>query len=328
MQEKLLDVSNLSTDFHTDDGIVHAVSNLSFHVFKGESVCIVGESGCGKSVTSMSIMRLLAPHSAKITGEINFEGRDLLKLNKDEIRAIRGNEIAMIFQEPMTAFSPLYTIGNQMSEIILIHHPEATKKTAKEKVIEMMKLVGIANPEIRFDQYPHEFSGGMLQRALIAMMLSNDPDLLIADEPTTALDVTIQAQILDLMKRLQSELGMSILFITHALGSVATMCPRVAVMYLGEIVELGSVRQIFHNPKHPYTENLLRSLPRIDSDREEKLYAIKGVVPVPVDLPEACGFHERCEQCMGGICDKRFPPVIEVEPGHFVKCALYGKSEG
>ena len=327
----LLKAEDLRVNIRTDGAVLNAVRGIDLELKSCETLGLVGESGCGKSVTSKEVIGI-NPSNCSSTGSILFKRKDgtvldLLGLERDGAlyRAIRGNEIAMIFQEPMTAFSPLYTIGSQMSEIILIHHPEATKQSAREKVIEMMKLVGIANPEIRFNQYPHEFSGGMLQRALIAMMLSNEPDLLIADEPTTALDVTIQAQILELMKRLQAKLGMSILFITHDLGIVSSMCQRVAVMYLGEIVELGSVRQIFHNPQHPYTRNLLRSLPRIDSSRDEKLYAIKGVVPVPVDLPEACGFHDRCEQCMKGICDKRFPPVIEIEPGHFVKCALHGK---
>ena len=228
----------------------------------------------------------------------------------------------MIFQEPMTAFSPLYTVGNQLSYISLIHEPGTTKQQARERVLEMLKKVGIANPEKRIDQYPHEFSGGMLQRALIAMMLCCDPTLLIADEPTTALDVTIQAQILELMKSLQKEFGMSILFITHDLGTVASMCDRVAVMYLGQIVETGSVRQIFHNAQHPYTRGLLKSLPKMNQNRDERLYAIRGVVPVPVGLKPSCGFHERCEECMAGKCDSMNVEPVEVEPGHFVRCLL------
>ncbi|MBR6089565.1 MAG: ABC transporter ATP-binding protein, partial [Anaerolineaceae bacterium] len=232
----------------------------------------------------------------------------------------RGAEISMIFQEPMTAFSPLYTIGNQLSEIILLHDPKATKESARKRVLEMLTKVGIANPEKRIDQYPHEFSGGMLQRALIAMMLCCDPDLLIADEPTTALDVTIQAQILELMRHLQKEFGMSILFITHDLGTVANMCDNVAVMYLGEIVEYGTVRQIFHNPQHPYTKGLLRSLPKMDQAREEKLFIIEGVVPLPVGLQPGCGFHDRCKEFISGRCDCRNIPEYSTEPGHMVRC--------
>ena len=228
----------------------------------------------------------------------------------------------MIFQEPMTAFSPLYTIGNQLGEIVRIHQPETSKNGARERVLEMLKKVGIANPEKRIDQYPHEFSGGMLQRALIAMMLCCNPDLLIADEPTTALDVTIQAQILELMRSLQKEFGMSILFITHDLGTVANMCDNVAVMYLGQIVEYGTVRQIFHDPRHPYTKGLLRSLPKMDQDRGDKLFVIDGVVPLPVDLPPSCGFHDRCPSRIEGVCACRDIAEYEAEPGHMVRCAL------
>ncbi len=330
----LLKATDLRVNIRIEGAVLNAVRGIDLELRNGETLGLVGESGCGKSVTSKEIVGI-NPSNCSSAGEILFRRKDgtvsnLLALDKDgaAYRAIRGSEIAMIFQEPMTAFSPLYTIGNQMSEIILIHHPEATKKGAREKVVQMMKLVGIANAESRFDQYPHEFSGGMLQRALIAMMLCNDPKLLIADEPTTALDVTIQAQILELMKKLQKEFGMSILFITHDLGIVASMCDRVAVMYLGEIVETGSTRQIFHNPQHPYTKNLLRSLPSLDQNRNERLYAIKGVVPVPIGLPEACGFHERCERCIRGVCDRRAAPAVEVEPEHFVKCALYEKVGG
>ena len=228
----------------------------------------------------------------------------------------------MIFQEPMTAFSPLYTIGNQLGEIVRIHQPETSKNGTRERVLEMLKKVGIANPEKRIDQYPHEFSGGMLQRALIAMMLCCNPDLLIADEPTTALDVTIQAQILELMRSLQKEFGMSILFITHDLGTVANMCDNVAVMYLGQIVEYGTVRQIFHDPRHPYTKGLLRSLPKMDQDRGDKLFVIDGVVPLPVDLPPSCGFHDRCPSRIEGVCGCRDIAEYEAEPGHMVRCAL------
>lgn len=324
----LLEVRDLCVDIKMEEDILNAVRGVSFVLRRGETLGLVGESGCGKSVTSKEILGI-NPANCSSSGQVLFRTKtgkqlNLLELEKDgaTYRAIRGAEIAMIFQEPMTAFSPLYTVGNQLMEILLIHEAGITKKQARERVLEMMKKVGIANAEKRIDQYPHEFSGGMLQRALIAMMLCCGPTLLIADEPTTALDVTIQAQILELMKQLQKEFGMSILFITHDLGTVAGMCDRVAVMYLGQIVETGSVRQIFHNAQHPYTRNLLRSLPKMDQDREERLYAIRGVVPVPVGLKPSCGFHERCEECVAGVCDSRNVDLVEVGPGHLVRCVL------
>ena len=327
-QEHILEVRDLQVRISVDDYELHAVRGVNFALKKGETLGLVGESGCGKSVTSKEILGI-NPDNCHSEGQILYRtksGRvlNLLELDRDgtTYRAIRGAEISMIFQEPMTAFSPLYTIGNQLAEIILLHDPKATRASARERVLEMLRKVGIANPEKRIDQYPHEFSGGMLQRALIAMMLCCDPDLLIADEPTTALDVTIQAQILELMRSLQKEFGMSILFITHDLGTVANMCDNVAVMYLGEIVEYGTVRQIFHNPQHPYTKGLLRSLPRMDQDREDKLYIINGVVPLPVDLKPCCGFHDRCEECIEGVCPVQNIPEFEIEPGHMVRCAL------
>ena len=324
----LLEVRDLNVNIKVEEDTLNAVRGVNFVLRKGETLGLVGESGCGKSVTSKEIVGI-NPGNCSSTGEVLFRTKtgkvfNLLKLEKDgnTYRALRGTEIAMIFQEPMTAFSPLYTVGNQLAEIILIHEPGTTKAQARARVLEMLKKVGIANPEKRIDQYPHEFSGGMLQRALIAMMLCCDPTMLIADEPTTALDVTIQAQILELMKSLQKEFGMSILFITHDLGTVASMCDRVAVMYLGQIVETGSVRQIFHNAQHPYTRSLLRSLPKMNQNREERLFAIKGVVPVPVGLKPSCGFHERCEECVAGKCDSRNVDLVEVEDGHFVRCVL------
>ena len=329
--ENILEVSDLHVHIAVDDYLLHAVRGVNFSIKKGETLGLVGESGCGKSVTSKEIMGI-NPDNCKSDGKILFRTKEgpvlnLLDLDRDgeRYREIRGSEISMIFQEPMTSFSPLYTIGNQLSEIITLHDPSATKESAKKRVIEMLTKVGIANPEKRFNQYPHEFSGGMLQRALIAMMLCCDPDLLIADEPTTALDVTIQAQILDLMRSLQDEFGMSILFITHDLGIVANMCDKVAVMYLGEIVEFGTVKQIFNNPMHPYTKGLLRSLPKIDQDREEKLFIIDGVVPLPVDMGPCCGFHDRCKECVQGICADQNIPEFEVEPGHMVRCILMDK---
>ena len=332
-QEHILEVKDLHVHISVDEYDLHAVRGVNFSLKKGETLGLVGESGCGKSVTSKEVLGI-NPSNCKGSGQILYRTKsgkvlNLLELDRDgtTYRAIRGSEISMIFQEPMTAFSPLYTIGNQLAEIILLHDPKATKASARARVLEMLKKVGIANPEKRIDQYPHEFSGGMLQRALIAMMLSCNPDLLIADEPTTALDVTIQAQILELMRSLQKEFGMSILFITHDLGTVANMCDNVAVMYLGEIVEYGSVHQIFHNPQHPYTKGLLRSLPKMNQSREKKLYIIDGVVPLPVDLPPCCGFYDRCEQCIEGVCPKQMIPEFTVEPGHMVRCMLMEQGE-
>ena len=326
--EHILEVKDLHVHIAVDDYDLHAVRGVSFSLKKGETLGLVGESGCGKSVTSKEILGI-NPNNCTGSGQILYRTKagkvlNLLELSRDgeTYRAIRGSEISMIFQEPMTAFSPLYTIGNQLAEIVLLHDPKATKASARAHVLEMLKKVGIANPEKRIDQYPHEFSGGMLQRALIAMMLCCNPDILIADEPTTALDVTIQAQILELMHSLQKEFGMSILFITHDLGTVANMCDHVAVMYLGEIIEFGTVHQIFHNPQHPYTRGLLRSLPKMNQSREKKLYIIDGVVPLPVELPPCCGFHDRCEACMDDVCPKRDIPEFTVEPGHMVRCML------
>lgn len=331
--EHILEVKDLHVHITVDDYELHAVRGVNFTLKKGETLGLVGESGCGKSVTSKEILGI-NPDNCRSDGQILYRTKsgkvlNLLELDRDgtTYRAIRGAEISMIFQEPMTAFSPLYTIGNQLSEIILLHDPKATKASARQRVLEMLTKVGIANPEKRIDQYPHEFSGGMLQRALIAMMLCCDPDLLIADEPTTALDVTIQAQILELMRSLQKEFGMSILFITHDLGTVANMCDNVAVMYLGEIVEFGTVRQIFHSPQHPYTKGLLRSLPKMNQNREKKLYIINGVVPLPVGLKPGCGFHDRCEECTPNLCTGRDIPQYETEPGHMVRCVKAAKQE-
>lgn len=328
----LLKIEDLHVRIKMEGDLLHAVRGVSLTLKKGETLGLVGESGCGKSVTSKEIVGI-NPDNCTSEGKILFRAKsgrvlNLLELEKDgeTYRAIRGTEIAMIFQEPMTAFSPLYTIGNQLTEIIHVHEPKTSKAESKRRVLEMLKKVGIANPERRFDQFPHEFSGGMLQRALIAMMLCCSPDLLIADEPTTALDVTIQAQILELMRSLQREYEMSILFITHDLGTVANMCDRVAVMYLGEIVETGSVQQIFHNAQHPYTKGLLQSLPKLNQSRDEKLFVIDGMVPVPINLPEACGFADRCLLRREGICDCRIKSK-EVEDGHFVRCVLAGEEQ-
>lgn len=329
----ILEVHDLHVDIKVDDYVLNAVRGVSFQMKKGETLGLVGESGCGKSVTSKEVMGI-NPNNCTGRGQILYRTKsgkvlNLLELEKDGAvyRGLRGAEIAMIFQEPMTAFSPLYTIGNQLTEIIRLHEPDTSKEAARKRILEMLKKVGIANPEKRIDQYPHEFSGGMLQRALIAMMLCCNPDFLVADEPTTALDVTIQAQILELMKSLQKEFGMSILFITHDLGTVANMCDKVAVMYLGQIVEYGTVHQIFHNPQHPYTKGLLRSLPKMDQNREDKLYVIDGVVPLPVNMPPSCGFQDRCTRRIDGVCDCRDIAEYIVEPGHMVRCALMEREE-
>lgn len=330
-ENNILEVHDLYVDIKVDDYVLNAVRGVSFSMEKGETLGLVGESGCGKSVTSKQILGI-NPDNCSARGQILYRTKsgkvlNLLDLDKDGTvyRGIRGAEIAMIFQEPMTAFSPLYTIGNQLMEIIRLHEADVSKESARSRVLEMLKKVGIANPEKRIDQYPHEFSGGMLQRALIAMMLCCNPDFLIADEPTTALDVTIQAQILELMKSLQKEFGMSILFITHDLGTVAAICDKVVVMYLGEIVEYGTVHQIFHNPLHPYTKGLLRSLPKMDQNREDKLFVIDGVVPLPVNLPPSCGFQDRCMHQIDGVCNCRNIAEYTAEPGHMVRCALMGQ---
>lgn len=323
-----LEVNNLKVDITTDDGILNVVRGINLAINKGSTLGLVGESGCGKSITSKAILGI-NPKNCKSSGEILFHKEDkkldILKLKHGgkEIRAIRGSEISMIFQEPMTAFSPMYTIGNQIMENALLHITK-NKKEAKKLTIETMNLVGIANSEKRFSQYPHEFSGGMLQRALIAMALICKPSILIADEPTTALDVTIQAQILELMQKLQKELGMAILFITHDLGTVASMCEEVAVMYLGQIVEFANVNDIFYNPKHPYTKGLLSSIPKLGS-KGQRLTSIDGVVPVPYKLPPGCGFYDRCPNRIDGLCNKDDIPNFDLGNKYYVKCMLYGK---
>lgn len=324
--ENILEVCGLKVDIKMDDHILNAVRGVDFTMGKGQALGLVGESGCGKSVTSKAVMGI-NPDNCSASGEILYRTKsgkvvNLLELEHDgaAYRAIRGAEIAMIFQEPMTSFSSLYTIGNQLSEIILLHEPGATKASARARVLEMLQKVGIANPEKRIDQYPHEFSGGMLQRALIAMMLCCDPNLLIADEPTTALDVTIQAQILELMKALQKEFGMSILFITHDLGTVARMCDRVAVMYLGRIVESATALEIFKNPQHPYTRGLIGSVHKIGTKGQEKLFSIEGTVPLALNLPAGCGFYERCSQRIEGVCNRYDPTLVQTGQDHQAAC--------
>ena len=325
VKEDLVKIKNLRTYFHTEDGLVKAVDGVSFKIKKGETIGIVGESGCGKSITAMSIMGLIQGPSGKIEeGEIIFEGNDLIKYSEDELREVRGNDISVIFQEPMTALNPVYTAGEQIAEAIRLHQG-MNKIDAKARAIEMLKLVGIPRADEIADAYPHELSGGMRQRVMIAMAISCEPKLLIADEPTTALDVTIQAQILDLMRDLKNKLNSSIMLITHDLGVVAEMCEYVVVMYAGKIVEEGSVIEIFKNTKHPYTVGLLNSKPMINEIKEE-LYQIPGQVPNPLKMPKGCYFHPRCDKAIDK-CKTNQPLLMEIEKGHKCACWLFGKEE-
>ncbi|KOF55992.1 MULTISPECIES: ABC transporter ATP-binding protein [Clostridium] len=321
MAKELLEVKSLNTYFYTQAGVVKAVNDVSFKINEGETVCIVGESGCGKSVTSMSILKLIpSPPGKIVSGEILFKGKDLLSLSEDELRKVRGNEISVIFQEPMTSLNPVFTIGYQISESLMLHK-NLSEAEAKKASIEALKLVGIPRAESIFESYPHELSGGMRQRAMIAMAISCDPELLIADEPTTALDVTIQAQILDLMRDLKKKINTSIMLITHDLGVVAEMADYVVVMYAGKIVEEAPVRELFKNPLHPYTIGLLKSKPSIN-DEVDRLYSIPGQVPNPVGMPENCYFCERCEKAKD-ICSKKQPHLVQVNDVHKVACWLY-----
>lgn len=324
MPEPLLSVEDLGVGFHTREGFGLAVDGVSFHLFPNETLGIVGESGCGKSVTALSILRLVQEPPAKITsGRILFEGRDLLKIPAEELRKIRGDRIAMIFQEPMTALNPVFTIGDQIGESFRIHRG-ASKAAARESAIDMLRQVGIPGPEIRVDEYPHQLSGGMRQRAMIAMAMALSPAVLIADEPTTALDVTIQAQILELMEEMKRKTGASVILITHDLGLVAQHAQRVAVMYGGRIVETCSVAQIFGNPRHPYTAGLMEAIPAIRDEElapGARLREIEGIVPPLYDMPAGCAFHPRCPKAFGP-CDKEKPPLAEIAPGHWCACHL------
>lgn len=324
----LLQVKNLKVYFYLEEGILKAVDDVSFDIGRKKVLGIVGESGCGKSVTAQSILRIVPHPGRTVGGEIllhqNGNLVDLARLDPSgrDIRAIRGKEITMIFQEPMTSLSPIHTIGNQIMEAVLLHR-DVSQSEARELTLEMLYKVGISNPHQRIDEYSYQLSGGIRQRAMIAMALSCNPSLLIADEPTTALDVTVQAQILELMKELQREFGMSIIYITHNLGVIAEISDEVLVMYLGKVVEHANADEIFHNPLHPYTIGLLKSIPKVGKKARTRLEAIKGTVPLPLDLPRGCRFYQRCREAKEGICDVDNPPLIEVTKGHRVSCFLY-----
>ncbi|WP_301170732.1 ABC transporter ATP-binding protein [Brevibacillus nitrificans] len=319
--ERILDVKDLHVSFHTYAGEVKAVRGVNFHVNRGEAVAIVGESGCGKSVTAQTLMKLIPMPPGDIKkGEILFNGEDIVKKSNKEMESIRGKDIGMIFQDPMTSLNPTMTIGSQITEG-LIKHQNMTRTAARDRAIELLTMVGIPQPEKRIEQYPHEFSGGMRQRAMIAIALACSPKLLIADEPTTALDVTIQAQILDLMKDLQKKTGTSIILITHDLGVVAEMCDRVIVMYAGKVIETGTVDDIFYNPQHPYTKGLLRSVPRLDLNRDEPLTPIFGTPPDLLRPPVGCGFTARCESAMR-VCQEIDPDLTEVSTSQRAACWL------
>lgn len=313
----LLEVNNLKTFFFTDEGLIKAVAGIDFHIDAGETLALVGESGCGKSMTALSLLRLVPDPGRIVEGGIHFEGKDLLHMPVEEIRRVRGNRISMIFQEPMTSLNPVFRIGDQIAEVLLLHKGRNRRK-ALETAAELMHQVGIPAPGERLKDFPHQLSGGMRQRVMIAMALACNPKLLIADEPTTALDVTIQAQILDLLTRLKSERGMATLMITHDLGIVARTADRVAIMYAGLIFEMAPVSELFSNPVHPYTRGLLACIPRV-GEKRKRLQPINGTVPVPGKLPDGCSFLERCPRAFAP-CDGEMPPLKEIGPGHLVRC--------
>lgn len=327
----VIEVRNLRTYFNVEEGTLKAVDGVDFNIPARTTVGIIGESGSGKSITAKSILRIVPPPGEITAGEIILYGRnqagvglDLAQLDPrgEEIRDVRGGEISMIFQEPMTSLSPVHTIGSQIMEAILLHRTK-NKREAKEIAIDMLNKVEISNPTQRFNEYPHQLSGGMRQRAMIAMALSCNPLLLIADEPTTALDVTVQAQILELMKHLQEEFGMAIMYITHNLGVIAEIADEVNVMYLGRVVERATAKELFKNPLHPYTRRLLKSIPRLERKSRNRLDAIEGNVPVPLNPPRQCGFCSRCSEAMEGICNMTVPSLVDMGGGHFVRCFLH-----
>ena len=339
-ENNIVEIDSLQTCFFTDNGTVKSVNGVSFNIPKNKVIGVVGESGCGKSVTSLSIMQLVqAPQGQVVGGQIRFNsdslGRDengkklaynIAKMPTNEMYNIRGKDITMIFQEPMTSLNPVFTIGYQLDEVVFVHYPERTKEQAKKHSIEMLKTVGISMPERVYNSYPHELSGGMRQRVMIAMALAGEPKLIIADEPTTALDVTIQAQILELLKNIQKKTECSIMLITHDLGVIAEMADEVVVMYAGRVIEKGTVREIFHNPKHPYTIGLQKSKPLIASDADEPLYSIPGQVPNPINMPNTCFFKGRCEKCIKK-CNGEYPHEVKISDTHVVSCYLYDKED-
>lgn len=332
----VIEIENLETNFFTDNGTVKSVNGVSFSIPKSKIIGVVGESGCGKSVTSLSIMQLVqAPQGQIVGGSIRFNtdekdadgdniSYDIAKMPMKDMYKIRGKDITMIFQEPMTSLNPVFTIGYQLDEVMFIHYPETTKEQAKAHSIEMLNQVGISMPERVYNSYPHELSGGMRQRVMIAMALAGNPKLIIADEPTTALDVTIQAQILELLKDIQKRSGCSIMLITHDLGVIAEMADEVVVMYAGRVIEKGTVREVFHNPLHPYTIGLQKSKPLINSNTNEPLYSIPGQVPNPINMPDTCFFRGRCNKCIKK-CSGKYPSEVYVSDTHMVACYLYDK---
>ncbi len=323
MTEHLLEIKGLKTHFSTDDGMVHAVDGVDLYIDRGETLGVVGESGCGKSVTAMTVMKLLAMPPARIVaGQVLWQGRDLIPMSAVQMETIRAKEIAMVFQEPMTSLNPVYTVGEQVAEVVRVHE-DISRRAALERAADMLQLVKISNPQRRIHDYPHQFSGGMRQRVMIAMALACNPKLLIADEPTTALDVTIQAQILDLLGELKSRLGMSVMLITHAMGVVAETAQRVVVMYAGKVIEEAPVRELFASPRHPYTQGLIRSIPRIDlaATRKVRLEAIGGTVPRLINPAPGCRFAPRCKFAQAS-CVSETPSLREVAPGHKVACVL------
>lgn len=337
----IIEIDNLHTNFFTDNGTVQSVNGVSFNIPKNKIVGVVGESGCGKSVTSLSIMQLVqSPQGQIVDGQIRFNSDDLgcdengnklaydiAKMPTHQMFNIRGKDITMIFQEPMTSLNPVFTIGYQLDEVMYVHFPEMSKEDVKKHSLEMLNQVGISMPERVYKSYPHELSGGMRQRVMIAMALAGNPKLIIADEPTTALDVTIQAQILELLKTIQNRTGCAIMLITHDLGVIAEMADEVVVMYAGKVIEKGTVREIFNNPMHPYTIGLQASKPLITSDSNKPLYSIPGQVPNPINLPDTCYFKGRCNKCMGK-CNGKYPSEIKITDTHYVSCYLYEKEEG
>lgn len=337
----VLEIKNLKTHFFTDEGIVKAVDGVDLSLYRNKTLCVVGESGCGKSVTAYSILKVVSRPGRVVSGEILLHHQNsasssqpqteiidlaALNLNSPELRAVRGNEVAMIFQEPMTALSPVHTIGNQIIETIQLHN-QVSEKEARQRAVELLRKVGIPNPETRLDAYTFELSGGMRQRAMVAIALSCNPKILIADEPTTALDVTTQALMLDLMMDLQKDYGMAMMFITHDLGVVAEIADDVAVMYLGKVVEYGSVAEIFHDPKHPYTRALLHSIPKLEFEARQRLDTIRGMVPHPFARPAGCPFYPRCDHFIEGVCDQSEPERIFLGERREVRCHLYGLSQ-